>query len=163
MKANFSKMLKESGSIVDVFDIVKETVDYAMDMRRPGLMLGMVEAEEGFPCAFHPPGSNFIFVSEAGLKKVSRKNPKLYKPYLFNVLLYEYLRSLGFLEDGAIRKISVEVGKKMFGKNDAVAKVAKNFGKMFPTCPHNPEKFELKDAKITIVNDFDSSSAAYLR
>ena len=166
MKKTFVKGLSESDSLSEIFELVKIAVHESKGVRRPGLMLGLVDmgtSNEGFIGAFHPVGSNFILMNQTPLKKVSQKNPKLYKPYVFHILLHEYLHSLGMRDEDVTRKAVRDISKKLFGNKNVVTQMAKNFNKFFPDFAYPTSKLELGDLKITIVSDFESSSAPYLR
>lgn len=166
MKNTFVKGLTESDSLSEIFELVKNAVHESKGVRRSGLMLGLVDmgtTDNGFVGAFHPSGSNFIIMNQTPLKKVSQKNPKLYKPYVFHILLHEYLHSLGMLDEDDTRRAVRDISKKLFGEKNVVTRMAKDFNKFFPNFIYPSGKLDLGDLKITIVSDFDSSSAPYLR
>ncbi len=166
MKNTFVKGLSDSDSLSEIFELVKIAVHESKGVRRPGLMLGLVDmgtSDAGFVGAFHPVASNFMLMNQTPLRKVSQKNPKLYKPYVFHILLHEYLHSLCMHNEDNTRKTVRDISKKLFGERNVVTRMAKDFNKFFPNFVYPSDKFEMGDFKITIVSDFDSSSAPYLR
>ncbi|MFQ6061542.1 MAG: hypothetical protein ACE5KV_09700 [Thermoplasmata archaeon] len=63
---------------------------------RAGLMLGIADLgnhPRGFLGAFYPVATNIIVLNRVPLNWIKETNPELYKPYVFHVLLHEYVHA----------------------------------------------------------------------
>ena len=165
MDKSFVKKLKESNSIADVFEIVKEIVWKEMKKSRAGLDLGIAElgnAPEGLVGAYYIAGSNIIIMNETPLKRIQETNPKLLTPYVFSVLLHEYLHSLGYFDEQVARNLTYELCSKTFGENDIVTEISKDMRKFFPNFIYPEGAAPRIDKPIKLVKDFDKSSIRYI-
>lgn len=115
---NFSEALDESDNIKDVFELVKDAVDLALNESRAGLDLGFVEMGNSRQCvfAFHPVGSNIIVMNKTPIRRIMETKPALLKPYVFTTLLHEYLHSLGYIDEADVRRVTCIITKKLFGE-----------------------------------------------
>ena len=116
---DFSKKLDDSDSIVDVFSLVKESVDYTLNESRDGLDLGFIELGNSDQCvfAFYPVGSNIIVMNKTPIRRITETKPELMKPYVFTTLLHEYLHSLGYLDELDVRKLTCIITRRLFGES----------------------------------------------
>ena len=114
---NFSKRLEESGSIKEVFELVKEAADNVLGESRAGLDLGFVEMGNTEQCvfAFYPAGSNIIVMNKTPIRRIMETKPELLKPYAFTTLLHEYLHSLGYLDESDARRLTCFISSQLFG------------------------------------------------
>ncbi|MBI4176760.1 MAG: hypothetical protein HY516_00170 [Candidatus Aenigmarchaeota archaeon] len=164
----FSRKLKGAKTLAEIFELVKDAVYFTMGHKRPGLMLGLTEmqAEEKKSVgSFHPLGSNFIIINKAPLRKIMESNKKMYQPYVFHMLLREYMHSFGIMDEDVIRQNVKKVSETLFGKGHVVTALSTKFSKFFPNIVYSsPEEFVKQDsAGIEMVDNFDSSSTYYLR
>ncbi len=164
----FSKRLKDTKTLAEIFELVKDAVYYTMGHKRPGLMLGLTEiqAEERKSVgSFHPLGSNFIIINKAPLRKIMEKNKRLYQPYVFHMLLREYMHSFGIMDEAVIRQNVKKISETLFGKAHIVTALSTKFSKFFPNIIYSsPEEYvKQENAGIEMVDNFDSSSTYYLR
>jgi len=121
--------------LIDTFEQVKETVRKTEGRSRAGLMLGLQElgaSLQGFIGAYYPVASNIIIVNRTPLRRITETNPKLLQPYIFHVLLHEYIHSLGFLDEYTTEQKTYEISKKQFGENHLITKLSTNITKFFP-------------------------------
>ena len=164
MDKNFVKKLKESNSIPDIFEIIKEAVWKTINRSRAGLDLGLVEmgnAPEGFLGAYYVSGSNIIVMNETPFKRIQETNPNLLTPYIFSVLLHEYLHSLGIFDEEKVRKLTYGISSEIFGEENIVTQIAKDMRKFFPNFIY-PEGAPQINEPIKLVKDFDRSSIRYI-
>ena len=109
MAGTFSSRLDASESLVDVFELVKESVKRFLGEHRAGLMLGMANLgmrRGSFVGAFHPIGSNIIVLNRAPFDAALRVNDKrVFNGYCFHLLLHEYLHALGYVDEGQVRDL----------------------------------------------------------
>ena len=69
-------------------------------------MLGMANLgnhPQGFFGGFFTTGSNVIVLNKIPLQRIKETLPELYKPYVFHVLLHEYIHSLGHLDVAEVK------------------------------------------------------------
>ena len=164
----FAKKLKGAKTLAEIFELVKDAVYSTMGHKRPGLMLGLTEivAEQKKSVgSFHPLGSNFIIINKAPLRKIMEKNKRLYQPYVFHMLLREYMHSFGIMDEIVIRQNVKKISETLFGKEHVVTALSTRFNKFFPNIIYsNPEDYvKQENTGIEMVDNFDSSSTYYLR
>jgi hypothetical protein len=160
----FINKLKESNSIPDIFEIIKDVVWKTINRSRAGLDLGLIEmgnAPEGFLGAYYVSGSNIIVMNETPLKRIQETNPNLLVPYMFSVLLHEYLHSLGIFDESKVRKLTYGISSEIFGEDSVVTQIAKDMRKFFPNFIY-PEGAPQTNGHVKLVKDFDRSSIRYI-
>lgn len=156
--------LKDSNSIPDIFEIVKDSVWNTIKKSRAGLDLGLMElgnSPQGFLGAFYVSGSNIIIMNETPLKRIQETNPDLLKPYIFSVLLHEYLHSLGYFDEDFVRQLTYEISCEIFGNNSIIADISRDMRNFFPNLIY-PEGSPMVDKPVKLVKDFDKSSIRYI-
>jgi len=164
MDKSFEKKLRESNSIADIFEIVKEIVWKTLEKSRAGLELGLIElgnSPQGLIGAYHVSGSNIIVMNETPLKRIQETNPNLLVPYIFSTLLHEYLHSLGYFNEELVRKLTYEICCEIFGDNSIISEIAKDMNKFFPNLIY-PEGAPKIDKPLRLIKDFDRSSIRYI-
>jgi hypothetical protein len=164
MDRYFLDKLKESTSIPDIFEVVKEVVWKTIKRSRAGLDLGLVELgnhPRGFLGAYYVSGSNMIVMNKTPLKRIQETNPDLLISYIFSVLLHEYLHSLGIFNERKVRKLTYEICCEIFGDNNVITQIAKDMRKFFPNFIY-PEGAPRIDAPVKLVKDFDKSNIRYI-
>lgn len=164
MDEYFVKKFKEISSIPDIFELVKEIVWKVLSKSRAGLDLGLIELgnlPEGLIGAYYVAGSNMIVMNETPLKRITETDPKLLKPYIFSVLLHEYLHSLGGFDEEMAIKITFSVCLDVFGKDDVVTEISKDMKKFFPNIIY-PQGAPQTNSPVKLIKDFDKSSTRYI-
>jgi len=164
MDKSFIHKLKESISIPDIFEIVKDTVWKTLRKSRAGLELGLIQignSPKGLIGAYYISGSNIIIMNETPLNRIQETNPKLLTPYIFSTLLHEYLHSLGYFDEKLVRELTYDISCKIFGPDSIIAEISKDMNKFFPNLIY-PEGAPKIDAPVKLVKDFDRSSIRYI-
>jgi hypothetical protein len=164
MDKEFVKRLKDSNSIPDIFEIVKEAVWKTIRKSRAGLELGLVEMgnqPEGLLGAYYVSGSNIIIMNETPLKRIQETNPELLTPYIFSILLHEYLHGLGYFDEEYVKDTTYDISREIFGNNNVISEISKDLKKFFPYIIY-PQGAPKIDAPVKIVRDFDRSSISYI-
>jgi hypothetical protein len=156
--------LDSAKDLPDIFEIVKTAVRKSTGMERPGLMLGLANlggGPEGLIGAFYPIATNIIVMNTLPLKRIKETDPALYKPYVFHILLHEYLHTLGIIDEAATRKKAYEISTEIFGKEHIVTQLAADLSRFIPKLVYPvygwqpPEEYQLE-----LVKGFDRSSTS---
>jgi len=164
MEKDFIKRLESITSIPDIFEVVKESVWKTIRKSRAGLELGLVELgnrPEGLLGAYYVSGSNLIIMNETPLKRIQETNPDLLTPYIFSILLHEYLHSLGFFDEDYVKVLTYQISCEIFGNNSIIAEIAKDITKFFPNIIY-PQGAPKVDTPLKMIRDFDRSSISYI-
>jgi hypothetical protein len=157
--------LDSAKDLPDIFEIVKTAVRKSTGMERPGLMLGLANlggGPEGLIGAFYPIATNIIVMNTLPLKRIKETDPALYKPYVFHILLHEYLHTLGIIDEAATRKKAYEVSTEIFEKEHVVTQLAADLSRFIPKLVYPvygwqpPEEYQLE-----LVKGFDRSSTTF--
>jgi len=154
---------KVRNQLIDTFEEVKEVVRQKEKRTRAGLMLGLQElgaTPNVFIGAYYPVSSNIIVMNKTPLRRIIETNPQLIKPYVFHILLHEYIHSLGFLDEEITRLKTYEISKKHFGEEHIITQLSTNIKKFFPNLVYPIHGWiPLKNIPpIEIVQGFDKSS-----
>lgn len=108
----FDTQLESAKDLPDIFELVKTVVRKTTGKERPGLMLGLANlggGPQGFVGAFYPIATNIIVMNSLPLKRIKETDPALYKPYVFHILLHEYLHTLGIIDEAAARQKAYDI------------------------------------------------------
>ncbi len=158
----FAVKLDRAKTIPDIFEVVKEGVEVAERVTRSGLMLGLAElggSRDSTIGGLHPVGTNIIILNKVPLRRVKESHPELYKPYVFHVLLHEYLHTVGLLGEGDARKKAYEITLFLFGEEHPATKIAKDITAFLPFITY-PGRIPLPEGtEIELVEGFDRSSS----
>jgi hypothetical protein len=162
---DFPKDLESSKDIPQIFELVKDAVYNVEKKRRPGLMLGLIDLGGGgfaWIGGFHEVASNAIVLNTRPMQYIQAVHPELYKPYLFVVLLHEYLHSLGNLDERACQQEAFRIASELFGSH-TVSKMAEDMSKFLPYFQFTMAGWTPpKDPRFTILVGFDRSSVTYI-
>ena len=124
--AEFDKKLDEAAGYPQLWQIVKETVGYALSKSGRSMMLFLddLPAQLG---AYHPVGTNNIILNRrlVDIVEVSFDSKSLVNSLVYILLLHEYLHALGDYSETSVRKQVVQVSEKCFGENHAVSGIAR--------------------------------------
>lgn len=145
----------------ELFEMVKRIVEEELGEHRAGLSLVLANMPNEVG-AYHPVGANIIVLNKsliAGLEEITR-NPKRVNSFIFMVLLHEYLHSLGYFDEGEVRRISKQLCIDTLGEDHPTVMLATaNWLELFPqlqTISSSSSK------EIEVVRKFDTSSMGYI-
>lgn len=164
-RKDFSARLERAGSLADIFELVKLAVWNSRKKSRAGIMLGLANLGNhpgGFFGAFYPVGSNVIVLNKVPLQRIQETRPELYKPYLFHVMLHEYLHTLGYLSEDRVRAMVVEITAYAFGDAHLATKIALDTVPFFGNLVYPEAAWKADDMKMELVGGFDRGSAGYI-
>jgi hypothetical protein len=121
----YRKRLETAGSYGEVWEIVKNTVEYALHERRGGMMLFL----EDLPIqlgAYHSVGTNNIVLNRVLVQIVEAavESKRVLNTLVYNLLVHEYLHALGEFSEVRVRNLVVEVARKCFGEDYLATQVA---------------------------------------
>jgi len=166
MEGNYPHQLEQCKSIADVFELVKKGVDETTGAHRAGLMLGLAELggdSSAWVGAFFPVGTNIIVMNKTSLRRIQETREDLYMPYVFHILLHEYLHTVGVLDETMTRQYAHFITRKLFGEDHLATDLARGMGRyleniVYPSRDWQPSQpFELE-----LVDGFDRGSVNYI-
>ncbi|MCU0849978.1 MAG: hypothetical protein MUC80_01720 [Candidatus Thermoplasmatota archaeon] len=160
---NTSDLSELNQNIIETFEEVKKVVAKNEHRSRAGLMLGLQEigaSLDGFIGAYYPVASNIIIVNKTPLRRILETDKALLKPYIFHVLLHEYIHALGFLDEETTGQKTYEISKQQFGEHHIITQLSTDIRKFFPNLVYPihgwvPQK---NVPSIELVKGFDFSS-----
>ena len=122
----FNEKLDSAASYADVWQIVKDTVDFALGVRRGSMMLFLddLPLQVG---AYYPVGTNNIVLNRhlVDIAEATLSDKKKLNALVYNLLLHEYLHALGELSEVKVRHQVVAVAVNCFGEEHAATVLAR--------------------------------------
>jgi hypothetical protein len=165
MSTDYRIRLDEAKSMPDIFELVKSLVLKSMGKSRGGLMLGMANLgnhPQGFFGGFFTTGSNVIVLNKIPLQRIKETRPELYKPYVFHVLLHEYIHSLGYLDEVNVRSLVFAITREALGEQHLATQMAANAGEFIKHLAYPDVAWKPEDSGLELVQGFDRSSVSYI-
>ena len=161
---DFHSRLDAARDVADIFELVKTSVSCCTGKGRAGLMLGLANLGgglDGFVGAFYPVATNIIVLNSLPLARINQTEPELYKPYVFHILLHEYIHSLGVMDEGATRAMVLKISLETFGPEHPVTDLARDLAKYMPKLVYPVYGWKPNEEySIDLVKGFDRSSAS---
>jgi len=164
--ATTADRLASARGIPEVFDAVKEAVRRVLGKERAGLMVVTQEIgniPDGFLGAYFVVGANAIVVNQTPLRRIKETEPALYIPWLFGVLLHEYLHSLGILDEAQVRKATDEVAAAALGPDHPATRMAANPMEYIGNLAWPHVFWAPGDVPFEIVKGLDRDSTSYIQ
>jgi len=162
---DFDKELIKCRTIPDIFELVKWVVAQYTNKDQAGLLVGLADLgmhAKGFVGAFYSLNSNSIIINKKPLNKIQMKNSYLFKPYIFHILLHEYIHSLGCLDETETRNLTYNLSKKLFGANHLTTQLAKDMGKFLPKMSLPSDFEEPENLNIDYLLGIDKRNTNYI-
>jgi hypothetical protein len=122
----FRSRLETAESYAEVWQIVKETVEFSLDKRRGSMLLFLDDLPLQLG-AYHPVGTNNIVLNRTLVEVVeaSMSSKRVVNALVYNLLLHEYLHALGELSETAVRRSVVKVARVCFGEEHIATVIAR--------------------------------------
>ena len=161
-----AERLAHAKGIPDVFEAVKDAVRRTLGKERAGLMVVTQEignTPNGFLGAYFVVGANAIVVNQTPLRRIQETQPALEVPWLFGVLLHEYLHSLGILDETEVRKVTNEVAGKVLGPDHPASKMAANPMEYIGNLAWPHVVWQPRDVPFEIVKGLDRDATSYIQ
>ncbi len=165
MSIDYKTRLEEARSLADIFEVVKSVVLNSIGKSRGGLMLGMADLgnhPQGFFGGFFTTGSNVIVLNKIPLQRIKETRPELYKPYVFHVLLHEYIHSLGYLDESLVKSKVYQITRDALGEEHLATRMAANAEGFIKHLAYPDMAWRPDDVGLELVKDFDRSSVSYI-
>jgi hypothetical protein len=146
-----------------VFRVVRGAVRYALGIERPGLGLGLSNLPPQLGAYWQVTG-NLIVMNE-GLVEMMRANarsPLELNSFVYVILAHEYLHSLGYLDERAVRQVTAQVTRTAFGPSHATTRMAEgDLWQMYPFLSAAPRG---DGSRLKVVTRFDlATTNQYIR
>jgi hypothetical protein len=122
----FRNSLEAAKSYAEVWQIVKDTVEFSLSKRRDSMMLFLDDLPLQLG-AYHPIGTNNIVLNRTLVEIVeaSISSKHVVNALVYNLLLHEYLHALGEYSEVAVRHMVVVVTQKCFGEEHTATVIAR--------------------------------------
>ena len=122
----FRNSLEKAESYGEVWQIVKDTVEFSLGKRRGNMMLFLDDLPMQLG-AYHPLGTNNIVLNRGLVEIVeaSMSAKRVVNSLVYNLLLHEYLHALGELSETEVRTRVVEVARSCFGEKHIATVIAR--------------------------------------
>jgi hypothetical protein len=121
----YRQRLDNAASYSEVWEIVRDTVEFALHKRRAGMLLFLDDLPIQLG-AYHSLGTNNIVLNRMLVQIVEAEGePKnTVNALIYNLLVHEYLHALGEVSEVAVREMVIKVAEECFGKDYIAAQVA---------------------------------------
>ena len=129
------------------------------------MMLGIANLgnnPQGYFGGFFTTGSNVIVLNKIPLERIMETRPELYKPYVFHVLLHEYIHSLGFLDESDVKSRVLEITRKALGEDHLATQIAADASFFIKDLAYPGVSWKPDDEGLELVEDSDRSSVSYI-
>jgi len=162
---DYKKSLQTAKNFPDVFDLVKKIVKNYLNTDQAGLLLGLSDLGaygNAYLGAFYSFDANTIVINKRPLNKIKQTRPNLYNPYIFHVLLHEYVHSLGVVEEEQVKQLVYDITLKYFGKNHLATQIAFNLEKFIPNLTFGDNFEPPEDMSIEFISGIDRDNTDYI-
>lgn len=125
--SDLGERLDEARDLTGIFDLVKDLVERELGTSRAGLMLGLARlglAPGSYLGGYFVLGSNAIVLNRDVLDYVELEHPQYHTAYAFNVLLHEYLHTVGYLDERELRELAHELIEDELGPEHPATRIA---------------------------------------
>ncbi|MCD6235828.1 MAG: hypothetical protein J7J94_02385 [Thaumarchaeota archaeon] len=156
------KRLEEAESLGEIFKVVKKAVQEVLGVRRAGLQLALTDLPDKVK-ALHKLGTNLIIMNKKTVSSLlSSRKPRLeVNAYIFSILLHEYIKSFGVLDDEEVRALSLKVLRETLGEDEAYEMAFREIAEYPPELGEEELNYRL-DGKFELVEDFDLDNTHYI-
>jgi hypothetical protein len=122
----FRRRLEDAKSYGEVWEIVKDSVEFSLHRRRGGMMLFLddLPIQVG---AYHPLGTNNIVLNRrlVQIVEASIESRRVVNALVYNLLLHEYLHALGKYSEMEVRPLVYDITRECFGEDYVATDIAK--------------------------------------
>ncbi len=161
-RGKFVKNLETAKNYAEVWQTVKDTVEYAVGKRRGSMMLFLDDLPLQIG-AYYPVGTNNIVLNRhlVEIVEATLSDKNTVNALVYNLLLHEYLHALGELSEVEVRRQVVTVATKCFGEEHVTTILAqKSPWILLKDIPL--EAAAAPKRVIQIVRDFEKTTDRYI-
>jgi hypothetical protein len=146
-----------------IYRVVRGAVRQALGIDRPGLGLALSDLPPGLGAYWQVTG-NLIVLNE-GLVDTMKRNASStteFNSFVFVILAHEYLHALGYLDEGAVRKVTAQVVRTVLGPEHPATRMASgDLWRMFPFLQTAPQG---RGQHFRVISRFDlDTTSTYIR
>lgn len=146
-----------------IFTVVRAAVRRVLGVERPGLGLALSDLPPQLGAYWQLTG-NLIVLNEGlvDAMKAHARSALEQNAFVFVLLAHEYLHALGYLDEGAVRRVTARVARGALGADHPATRMAEgDLWQQFPFLAQAPTGH---GNRFRIVRGFDlASSANYIR
>lgn len=127
MDRSLATRIDEAEGLAELFACVKEVVRTHLGRSRTGIMVGLTSlgfSPQGYVGGYFVTGTNAIVLNRDLLNYVRAKAPGMHNALAFQLLLHEYLHTLGYLSEHQVRPMVHELSKEALGPDHAATRLA---------------------------------------
>jgi hypothetical protein len=132
--AELGQRLERPADYDQIFRVVRDAVRSVLGIERPGLGLTLSDLPPQLGAYWQITG-NMIVLNE-GLVDAMRAHadsPLELNSFVYVILAHEYLHSLGYLDEGAVRRVTAQVTRTAFGPDHPATRISEgDLWKMYP-------------------------------
>jgi hypothetical protein len=155
--------LEQPASFDRVFEVVRAAVRRVLGVERPGLGLGLSNLPPELGAYWQVTG-NLIIMNEGlvDAMKAHGSSALEYNSFVYVILAHEYLHTLGYLDERAVRQVTAYVTRTAFGESHPATKMAEgDLWQIFPFLKYAPRG---DGRKLRVVPRFDlATTERYIR
>lgn len=155
----FRHNLDSAESYAQVWQIVKDTVEYSLGKKGGSVMLFLDDLPLQLG-AYFPVGTNNIVLNRAlvDVVEASIKSKPTVNALVYNLLIHEYLHVLGQLSEIEVRRMVIDIARKCFGDEHAATELAqKSVWFLLKDIPLG--QFNAPKRVMEIVKDFEKTGS----
>lgn len=155
--------LARAEGLDSIFQVVRRAVRDVIHRERTGLGLALSDLPPGLG-AYWPVTGNVIVMNEGLLETMRRmaSSPLEFNSFVYVILSHEYLHTLGYWGEDAVRTVTARVTREALGADHPATAMAEgDLWERFPFLRFSPGG---RGRRIRMVKGFDSSTtSAYIR
>ncbi len=161
--SELGRRLEAPADFDQVFRVVRAAVRTVLGVERPGLGLSLSDLPPQLG-AYWPVTGNMIVLNE-GLVEAMRAHaasPLELNSFVYVLLAHEYLHSLGYLDEGAVRAVTARVTRTAFGADHPATRMAE--GDLWSQYPFLASARGGRGRHLRVVSGFDlETTGRYIR
>ena len=156
-------ILEGTADFDSVFRVVRGAVHHVLGIERPGLGLGLSDLPP-YVGAYWQVTGNLIVLNEGlvGAMRANAASPLEFNSFVYVILAHEYLHSLGYLDERAVRRVTAHVTRSAFGPDHPATRMAEgDLWRLYPFLAYAPGG---QGRRLKVVSRFDlASTQNYIR
>ena len=158
----YSLRIEEAEDFRDVWEIVKETVNFCLGKKRHGMLLFLDDLPLHLG-AYHQLGTNNIVLNRTlvNIVEAVTKSKKTVNAFIYSILTHEYLHALGHVSETEVRSLVRDISKKCFGEDHIISTLAKKTPWiLLKGLPINSIKIPKQDMEL--IKDLEKQNHRYI-